>query len=84
MNNFKQRLLNNWSLMRILRAGIGLWLLGVGIYSRDWTIGLFSGFFLYQAITDTGCCGSQACYTPGKKTVGKNGHIPEIEYEEVE
>jgi hypothetical protein len=81
MNSIKQKLFTNWHLMRIMRLAIGLWMLVVGIQTRDWAVGLFSTFFLYQAITDTGCCGSQACNTPSVRK--KEEIVSEIEYEEV-
>ncbi len=84
MNSIKQRLLTNWHLMRIMRMAIGIWLLVVAIQTHDWAVGLFSGFFLYQALTDTGCCGSRACYAPDNKTITKTKEITsEIEYEEI-
>ncbi len=67
MNDLKQRLLSNWHVMRILRVAIGVWMLVVGIQTRDWAVGLLSVFFLYQGVTDTGCCGAQSCYTPPRR-----------------
>ena len=68
MSTLRQRLFTNWHLMRISRAAIGIMMLVMGIQNKDWAIGLFSIFFLYQAVTDTGCCGSRECYIPpGKK-----------------
>ncbi len=64
MSNLMQRVTTNWHLMRIMRLGIGIMMLVMGIQSKDWALGLFSGFFLYQAITDTGCCSSAGCNTP--------------------
>jgi hypothetical protein len=69
--------------MRIMRLAIGVWLLVVGIQTHDWAVGLFSIFFLYQAVTDTGCCGTQGCYTPSGKTAAKKEGTEDIEYEEV-
>ena len=85
MTRFKERLLNNWHLMRIMRLGIGTMLLVAGIQNKDWMIGLFSTFFLYQAITDTGCCSTAGYNTPG----GRRKFTPPVsledtvEYEEV-
>ena len=86
MSAFKDRLTTNWHLMRIMRGGIGLMMLVMGIQSKDWALGLFSSFFLYQAITDTGCCGSQGCATPKERnkinTSGPATDLP-VEYEEI-
>ena len=81
MSALKERLLTNWHLMRIMRLGIGIMMLVMGIQSRDWALGLFSSFFLFQAITNTGCCGSQACNAPVRRSAIKKE--AEIEYEEV-
>ena len=86
MNAIKQRLFTNWHLVRMMRLGIGIMMLVAGIHSKDWTMGLFSTFFLYQAISDTGCCGTQACYTPkvakrSSPTVSSKDES--IEFEEV-
>ena len=83
MNTLKQRLTTNWTLVRIMRLGIGAMLLTAGIENKDWAMGLFSLFFLYQAVTDTGCCGSQGCYNPPTGRQVDNTREEEIEYEEI-
>lgn len=80
MGSLKQKLLTNWHAMRILRAAMGLWLLIGGIQMHEWVAGLFSLFFLYQAVTDTGCCGTSACYTPPARKVQAT---KDVEYEEI-
>ncbi len=84
MSDLKQRLFTNWHLMRIMRLGIGIMLIVMGIQSKDWAMGLFSIFFLYQAVMDTGCCGTQGCYAPPVRK--SNTHAAgeeEAEYEEI-
>jgi hypothetical protein len=81
MNTIKQRLLTNWHVMRIVRLAIGVWMLVVAVQTRDWVVGLFSAFFLYQAVTDTGCCGSQGCYAPPVRKA--KALTEEVEYEEI-
>jgi hypothetical protein len=84
MNTLRQRLFTNWHIMRILRFAIGLWMLIMGIQSRDWAMGLFSSFFLIMAVTDTGCCGSQGCGVPPARTkVSDKKVLDDIEYEEI-
>ena len=68
MSELKRRLLTNWHMMRVLRLVIGAMLLITGFQAHDWVTGLFSTFFIYQAVTDTGCCGSGGCYTGNAKT----------------
>ncbi len=61
MSAFKERLFANWHLMRIMWLGIGIMMIVGGIQGRDWAMGLFSVFFLYQAVMNKGCCGDLAC-----------------------
>lgn len=81
MNTLKDRLLSEWHIMRILRLAIGLWLAVQAIMAKDILPGLLGVFFLYQAVTDTGCCGSGTCY-PTTKRIG-NEQDETIEYEEI-
>ena len=82
MSALKQRLFTNWHLIRIFRLSIGLMLLAAGIQSRDMIVGLFSTFFLYQAITDTGCCSVKGCYTPSMKMRKETRKTPEVTVED--
>ena len=84
MNTLKQKLLTNWDVIRIFRLGIGIMLLVSGVLSKDWMMGLFSLFFLYQAVTNTGCCGTASCFTnPPDKRNDNSRQIEEVEYEEI-
>ena len=84
MNNLKQRLFTNWHLMRIVRVGIGIMFLVMGLQGKDWAMGLASIFFLYQGIMDTGCCGSQGCYNPPVRKVKPASTEQEhVEFEEI-
>jgi len=84
----KQRMLTNWHLGRVVRLAIGLMLLGTGIQSKDWIMGSFSLWFLYQAVTDTGCCGSGGCAPDYRSKMTKSETVAMakeevIEFEEV-
>lgn len=85
MNSLKQRLFTNWHLVRIVRLGIGLMLLVMGIQNKEWAMGLFSLFFLFQAVTDTGCCGTRGYCPPSPNSNGGTKAMlnDEIEYEEI-
>lgn len=81
MSAVLDRLAATWSPMRIIRLAFGL-LLGVeAIKQQDWAIGAISAFFLYQAITDTGCCSSASTCAPQVRK--GNNHTDEIEFEEI-
>jgi uncharacterized membrane protein HdeD (DUF308 family) len=55
------KLFHNWHLMRWLRLGLGL-VIGIQAFElNDILLYLFSGFFLYQALFDVACCGSNGC-----------------------
>jgi hypothetical protein len=86
MSSVKQKLFTNWHMVRLFRLAIGIMMLVAGIQNKDWMMGLVSAFFLYQALTDSGCCGTKACYaTKTRKTAGSVGPASDetIEYEEV-
>lgn len=82
MNRLKAMLMSEWDLMRIVRLAIGIWLGIEAVMQMEVFAGLASAFFLYQAITGTGCCGAQGCYAPPRSKAGSQS-IQDIEYEEV-
>lgn len=81
MSALKQRVLTNWHLMRIIRLGLGIWMLVMAIQTKDIAIGLFSAFFIYTAIAGVGCCGPNGCYVPEGDGPGKEAK--DIDYEEI-
>ena len=73
-------LTTNWSFMRYLRLGLGL-LIGFQAYQSGETIsGFIAALFLFQAFTNTGCCGAGGCVVPLKS---KSSKEVETVYEEV-
>jgi hypothetical protein len=82
MSNLKQMPGSNWHIMRVLRLAVGVWIGIEAISSMQLLPGLVSIFFLYQAITNTGCCGTQACNTPTRPTKRRSA-LEDVEYEEV-
>ena len=81
MNTFIYRLKTDWHPMRIIRLVFGVWAVVQAVQMHDYAIGFFGLFFLYQAVTNTGCCGSQGCGTPPARKVQ---HLETItEYEEI-
>lgn len=81
METIKQTLFTNWNFMRWVRLGLGL-IIGIqAIQNHEPVLGLLSAFLLFQAITNTGCCGSNGCAVPrSKKATHKH---EEIEFEEL-
>lgn len=76
-----QTLLTGWNFMRGLRLVLGVIFLMQAIELRDIITGLIATFFLFQAITNTGCCGSNGCAVPKNKTNIED--IQDVTFEEV-
>lgn len=77
----KETLLTDWNFMRILRLGLGIYISVQAVETQSIISMIFAVFFLFQAISNTGCCGSNGCSVPIKKK--KSDKTEEIEYEEV-
>lgn len=76
-----QTLLTGWDFMRLFRLGIGLFIGVQAIQTQDSVAGMFAAFFLFQAVTNTGCCGANACIVPNNK--GDQYKIEDAEFEEI-
>jgi hypothetical protein len=76
----KENLLHHWHLMRVLRLGIGIFIAQQAIQNQDLLAGLIATFFLYQAISNTGCCGTNACITTPKKD---QDNTKDVTFEEI-
>lgn len=82
MFSIKQTLFTGWNLMRFLRLGFGLFFVIQAIQTSNTFMGLAGGFFLFTAITNTGCCAGSSCETLSNKT--ESSEVEEISYEEVQ
>lgn len=82
MSAWIDRIKTGWHPMRLMRAGIATMLLVTAFNYADWPMGIFGLFFLFQAVTDTGC-GLQGCSTPGKYRKADSNTAVEVEYEEI-
>ncbi|MDZ7805568.1 MAG: hypothetical protein U5K71_00460 [Gracilimonas sp.] len=60
----KNTIFSNWHTMRWVALSIGIFLAVMAVWYQDAVTGLFSGFFIFQAVTNTGCMVSQACGVP--------------------
>jgi hypothetical protein len=77
-----KRILVGWNLIRGLRLLIGAYFAVQAIETQEIFSGIIAAFFLYQAITNTGCCGANGCAVPDAKN---NADQPnEVELIEVE
>ena len=77
----KQMIFSHWSFIRFLRLGFGLLFLVEAIRGKDAILGFISGLFLFQALTNTGCCGMNGCIAPKTKNIPV--HTEAIEFEEI-
>jgi len=81
MNTIKATLFYNWHFMRVLRLGLGVFIAVQAVKTHDTFSGLIATFFLFQAVTNTGCCGSQGCSTSVQKN--SSDKMEDIEFEEI-
>ena len=71
----------NWHFMRWLRLALGIFVGFQAIQLRDPLAGMVAAFFLFQVVTNTGCCGADGCAVPRSQ---KNDNEKEtVEYEEI-
>ena len=75
----KTTLLTGWHLIRWVRLVFGIFIGIQAIQTHDIISGLLAGFFLYQAVTNTGCCGVSACAV----SVSKPNKTEDVEFEEI-
>ena len=73
-----------WPPMRLLRLSVGGYFAFEAFVTKDGFTGLLAGTLLFQAITNTGCCGAQGC-APAR-TPSQTGSFDEsqVEFEEVQ
>lgn len=74
-------ILSDWHFMRWLRLGLGLYLVWQLVQRPDIFTGIVAAFFLFQAVTNTGCCGASGCAAPQKNP--DSAKVEEVKYEEV-
>jgi len=77
----KETLLTDWNFIRILRLGLGIYITVKAVETQSILSGVVALFFMFKAITNTGCCGSNGCAVPTKKS--NSDKIEDIEYEEI-
>ena len=71
----------NWNLMRFLRLGLGIYIAVQAVVTLSLLSGVVAVFFLFQAITNTGCCGTNSCAITTKKS--DSATHKEEEFEEI-
>jgi hypothetical protein len=80
LKSIQRQLFTNWHTMRWVALGFGL-ALGMNWLINSATLsGFLSLFFLYQAVTNTGCLAGK-CAVPAANRSGND--IDNVQYEEV-
>lgn len=74
-------LLTGWTWMRWLRLFLAATISIQAVQSRDWMLGFIACVFLFQVVTNTGCCGDGACAIPANKR--KVVKTEDVEFEEL-
>lgn len=64
----KQTLFTGWHFMRWLRLGLGIFIAIQAIQTQDTLSVFIASFFLFQAVTNTGCCRASGCALPITKS----------------
>lgn len=77
----KETLFQNWNFMRWLRLGLGIYIAVQAVETLSIFSGVVATFFIFQAITNTGCCGANGCAVPTKKS--NSNTVEELDYEEI-
>lgn len=78
----KDRLFTNWHLMRWIALAAGLFFIVQALRYQDVISGLVGGFFLFQAVTNTGClCGN--CAVPASPSAQSSSSVKEVEFTEI-
>lgn len=67
--------------MRVLRLCLGIFCAVQAIENYDAVSGFIAAFFLFQAVTNIGCCGTAACAAPPVKQENENSE--EVVFEEI-
>jgi len=81
MRYITENLLTGWNFIRWIRLGLGLFISVQAIQLHDTIAGLVAAWFLFQAVTNTGCCGASGCSSPVVKTSENDSDT--VEYNEV-
>jgi len=81
IETIKQTLFSQWNLIRWIRLAAGIFLAVQAVQLHDAIAGFLSFIFLFQAVTNTGCCGVSGCAVP--TTTKTSNPTNEVEYEEI-
>ena len=67
--------------MRFVRLAIGLAIVFNGFQEGNGMIGLLGGLFIFQALSNTGCCGARGCAIQNQER--KSSNTEDINFTEI-
>lgn len=67
--------LQNWNFMRLLRLGIGIFIIVNGIREQQWLFVFMGGLFSLMPLLNMGCGSTKGCNVPFTKTDRKTEDI---------
>lgn len=76
-----KNILSNWNFMRVLRLGLGIFIIVQGIVAHDWIFIVTGALFSLLPVLNIGCCSTNECHVEQYRKETKN--TSEISYEEV-
>ncbi len=77
----KETLFTGWNWVRWFRLGLGITIAFQAVETHDALAGVLSAFLLFQAISNTGCCGVNACDL--KSNNKQSEQLDDVVFEEV-
>ena len=78
-----QNITNNWTWSRGLRLALGLFIAFQAYTVHDKLLGALAAFFIFQAVTSTGCCATTGCTTTINNKKNDTNKIDDVSYEEI-
>jgi hypothetical protein len=84
-NAMKERLLSNWTFIRVMYLLVGVSLVIQGLAGQQWLISLWGAYFASMGLFGFGCA-SGGCYTynrPMEPGTDSRGRVSDPEFEEI-
>lgn len=82
MEIIKNKLLNNWHIMRWLRLAMGVFIAFQAVQMQSPLAGLIAGILLFQTLMNIGCCGTSGCEVNSETSDLQD--TEEVAFEEIE
>lgn len=76
-----QNITKKWNIFRIIRLGLGLFLMTEAIRTGVWFMTIFAAAMIIMPLLNIGCCAGGNCAVPDSKSPGSDAD--EVQFEEV-